>query len=121
MIRSFRALSNVFPGFVQPNNVLTLKISIPAAEVEDPVQTARTHERILRRVEQIAGVSSVGLSTSITMDGWDSNDSIHVEEFPIPEGQVPPIRRFKTDLGETFRNNGKSHPRRAASHVERHL
>ncbi len=106
MFRSFRALSNVFPGFVQPNNVLTLKISIPAAEVEDPVQTARTHERILRRIEQIAGVSSVGLSTSITMDGWDSNDGIHVEEFPIPEGQVPPIRRFKWISGNYFETMG---------------
>jgi predicted permease len=29
------------------------------------------------------------------MDGWDSNDAIWVEDFPTPEGQLPPIRRFK--------------------------
>jgi predicted permease len=29
------------------------------------------------------------------MDGNDSNDATYVEDFPTPEGQVPPIRRFK--------------------------
>jgi predicted permease len=29
------------------------------------------------------------------MDGWQGNDPIFVEEFPLPEGQIPPIRRFK--------------------------
>jgi predicted permease len=35
------------------------------------------------------------------MDGWDSNDAVWVEDFPIPEDQVPPIRRFKW-LGENY-------------------
>ncbi len=29
------------------------------------------------------------------MDGWDSNDAVWVEDFPTPEGQLPPIRRYK--------------------------
>jgi len=74
---------------------LTLKINIPEAEVEDHEQAVRTHEQIVRRIEQIPGVRSVGLSSSITMDGWDSNDGVHVEDFPTPEGQIPTIRRFK--------------------------
>ena len=95
MVRSFQALRNVSPGFVRPEEVLTFKVSIPEAEIEDPEQTIRAHERILRAVEQVPGVSSAGLSTSITMDGWDSNDGTYVEDFPIGEGQVPPIRRYK--------------------------
>ena len=31
-------------------------------------------------------MTSVGLATSITMDGFDSNDPIFVEDFPAPEG-----------------------------------
>ncbi len=53
------------------------------------------HERILRRIEEIPGVSSVGVSSSITMDGDNSNDPIFVEEFPVAADQIPPLRRFK--------------------------
>ncbi|HXV60584.1 MAG TPA: ABC transporter permease [Vicinamibacteria bacterium] len=106
MIRSFQALCVVEPGFVRPDEVLSFKISIPESEVQDPEQTARTHEQLLRRIEQIPGVSSVGLSSSITMDGWDSNDGIYVEGFPIAEGAVPPMRRFKWITENYFETMG---------------
>jgi predicted permease len=95
MIRSFQALRSVNPGFVRPGEVLTFKVFIPEAEIADQEETVRTHEQILRRIEQIPGIDSVGLSSSITMDGWDSNDAVYVEAFPTPEGQLPPLRRFK--------------------------
>jgi putative ABC transport system permease protein len=43
----------------------------------------------------------VGLSSSITMDGNDSNDPIFVEDFPGPGGRLPPLRRFKW-IGEGY-------------------
>jgi predicted permease len=106
MFRSFQALRSVHPGFVRPDEVLTLKISIPEAEIEDPTRAVRTHEQIVRRIEQIPGVDSVGLSSSITMDGWDSNDGVHVEDFPTPEGQIPTIRRFKWISANYFETMG---------------
>ena len=95
MIRSFQALGDVQPGFVEPDDVLSFKISIPETEIADLEQTVRTQEQILRRLEQLPGVISVGMSTSITMDGWDSNDGVHVEDFPVAEAEIPPMRRFK--------------------------
>jgi predicted permease len=95
MIRTFQAMRSVQPGFLHPEEVLTLRVSIPRAEVSDDEQAIRTHEQIMRRIEQIPGVVSVGLSNSITMDGWDDNDPIFMEDFPAPEGQLPAIRRFK--------------------------
>jgi predicted permease len=95
MIRSFLALQDVDPGFRDPDQVLTVRLYIPSTEVEDPTEMTRTHQAIADRLAALPGVTSVGLSSSITMDGWDSNDGIWVEEFPIPEDQVPPIRRFK--------------------------
>jgi predicted permease len=95
MIRSFQALREVDPGFVAPSEVLTFRISIPEAQVEDGDQVASAHERILRRIEEIPGIASVGLSSSITMDGDNSNDPIFVEEFPVEGDQLPPLRRFK--------------------------
>jgi putative ABC transport system permease protein len=101
MIRTFQAMRNVEPGFAKPEEVLTLRVAVPESLVPDPEASARTHEQIARRLEQIPGVISVGLSSSITMDGFDSNDPIFVEEFPTSDGKLPPLRRFKW-VGENF-------------------
>ncbi len=101
MVRTFLAIRDVPPGFVNPENVLTLRISIPQAVISDVAQVARTHEQIVRKIEAIGGVESVGLSSSITMDGNSSNDPIFVEDFPSLEGKIPPIRRFK-HVGEGY-------------------
>ncbi|MGH7554647.1 MAG: FtsX-like permease family protein, partial [Longimicrobiales bacterium] len=58
-------------------------------------------QRIMERIAAIPGVASVGMSSSITMDGNDSNDAVYVEDFPTPEGQLPPLRRFKF-IGPTY-------------------
>jgi predicted permease len=95
MIRSFQALRNVDPGFRNPEEVLLVRLSVPSAEVADPVEVTQIHELLAQRLREIPGVTSVGSSTSVTMDGWDSNDPIFVDGFPVEEGQLPPIRRFK--------------------------
>jgi predicted permease len=81
--------------------VLTLRVSIPPSIVRDPEQTARTHEQIVRRIEQILGITSVGLSSSVTMDGNQSNDPVFVEEFPDAGGKIPPLRRYKW-IGQNY-------------------
>jgi putative ABC transport system permease protein len=101
MIRTFLAIRDVPPGFVRPQEVLTLRLAIPSALIEDPAQVARTHEQIVHALEAIPGVQSVGVSSSITMDGFSSNDPIFVEDFPAPEGSLPPLRRFKW-IGERY-------------------
>ncbi len=106
MVRTFVAMREVSPGFVRPEEVLTLRISIPSAVVENQEQVARTYEQIVRRLEAIGGVQSVGLATSVTMDGSSSNDPIFVEDFPQPEGQVPPLRRFKWMAAGYFETMG---------------
>lgn len=101
MIRSFQALSAVDPGFDDPESALTFRVSIPTAEIEDAEQVALTHRELLRQVATIPGVASAAISSSVTMDGWDSNDAVNVEEFPIEGDQLPPIRRFKY-VGEGY-------------------
>jgi predicted permease len=76
-------------------------VSIPTQLIEEGEQVARTHEQIKSSIEKLPGVVSVGLSSSITMDGYDSNDPIFVQEFPGPGGRIPPLRRFKW-VGEGY-------------------
>ncbi len=108
MIRSFQALREVHPGFERPDEVLTLRVSIPSAEIEDEDAAVRAHEEIVNSIARIPGVTSVGAASSITMDGQDSSDPIFVEEFPMAENQMPPIRRFKWITGDYFSTMGNS-------------
>lgn len=101
MIRSFQALRAVDPGFDAPDEVLSFRVTVPSAEIEELIEVARTHQDIRRRLGEIPGVASVAFSSSVTMDGWDSNDALNVEEFPVEGDQLPPIRRFKW-VGEGY-------------------
>jgi predicted permease len=106
MIRTFQAMRDVNPGFVRPEEVLTLRVSIPDSIVSDDEQAVRTHEQIVRKLEGMPGVRSVGVSNSITMDGNDSNDPIFVEDFPPPADKIPPLRRFKWTAQNYFQTMG---------------
>ncbi|MEZ4588815.1 MAG: ABC transporter permease [Gemmatimonadales bacterium] len=106
MIRSFQALRDVRPGFERPREVLTVRVSIPAAEVEDPARVAAIHEEVLRRIEAVPGVASAGLASSVTMDGWDTGDAVFVEDFPRGPDQLPPVRRQKWIGGDYFATMG---------------
>ncbi len=106
MIRTFQAMRQVAPGFVRPEEVLTLRVSIPESLISSDEQAIRTHEQIVRKLEQIPGIKSVGVSNSITMDGFDSNDPIFVEDFPPPGEKLPPLRRFKWTAQNYFQTMG---------------
>ncbi len=95
MMRTFQAMRRVDPGFTHPEEVLTLRISVPDTLIKDPVEAVRAHEQIAARMAALPGVRSVAVTTAITMDGHDSNDPIFVEDFPRADGSMPPLRRFK--------------------------
>jgi predicted permease len=106
MIRTFQAMRRVDPGFVNPSQLVTMRVSIPDSLVPDPEQTARTYEAIGHALEQLPGVTAVGLTSAVAMEGYDSNDPIFVEDFPAPSGKIPPIRRYKRTDGSYFRAMG---------------
>jgi predicted permease len=108
MIRTVQALRQVTPGFRAADEVLAVLLTIPSAQVAEPDEVALTFEAIAHRIEAVGGVASVGLSSSITMDRMAGFDPIFVEEFPLPEGQLPATRRFKwigAGYSETMGNN----------------
>ncbi|HSM04047.1 MAG TPA: ABC transporter permease [Longimicrobiales bacterium] len=106
MIRSFQALRQVDPGFTDPAELMSFRVYIPGTVMDDPVEVAAGHEQILRNLEAIPGIVSAGGSSSITMDGYDSNDPLWAEGLAVPEGQLPPIRRYKWILPGYFGTMG---------------
>jgi len=95
MIRTFHALTKVQPGFTTPAELQTFRIAIPDSEAPKEEQVVRMDEEILRKLSAIPGVSSVGLSTTIPMDGNSSMDPVFAQDHTYAEGQLAPIRRFK--------------------------
>src|SRR4030095_5793896 len=75
MIRTFIAMRQVDPGFTRPEEVQTFVLAIPASLIGDPQQTVRTFEGVAEQLARVSGVSSVGLSSSITMDGEGNTHS----------------------------------------------
>jgi putative ABC transport system permease protein len=87
LIRSFRAISEVDPGF-NPRNVLTLSVPLPQAGYPDQAAQYRYYEQALARVNAVPGVQEaaavfrlplVGLATAI----------FTVQGQPVPVGSEP--------------------------------
>ena len=106
MIRTVRALRQVQPGFTQPEQILTLHVSIPDAQAPKPEQVVRIYNDMIERILAIPGVTSAGLSNSITMDGYNDNDPIFAEDHVYSERTIPPLRRFKFVSPGLFKTMG---------------
>ncbi len=95
MIRTFRALTNINPGFAGPAALQTFRISIPGALVKENEQVVRTQEEILHRLDAIPGVASVSISSKVPMTGQGWHDPIFIENHTYAEGELPPLRSFR--------------------------
>jgi predicted permease len=97
MIRTFRALMLVSPGFVAPDAVQIFRFYLPETQIPDaqPERVVRMDEEILHQVAAIPGVSSVSFSTAVPMEGRSSADVVFAQDHVYGEGELPPIRRFK--------------------------
>jgi predicted permease len=108
MIRTFRALMHVSPGFIAPEAVQTFRFYIPETQIPDaqPERVVRMEEEILHKLAGIPGVSSASFSTAVPMDGRDSNDILYAQDHVYGEGELPPIRRFKFVSPGSFQTLG---------------
>lgn len=95
MIRTFRALTNVNPGFAEPERVETFRIYIPETEVKENERVVRFEQQIQDKIAAIPGVESVAMSTKIPMDPGGWHDPIFVEGRTYAEGELPPLLAFK--------------------------
>ena len=95
MIRTFRALTKVDPGFSKPSELQAFRISILSTQVPDREQVVRMQEAIQHKIQAIPGVSSVAWGSGIPMDGNLSNDPVFIAGRTYADGELPPLRRFK--------------------------
>jgi predicted permease len=95
MIRTFRALMNVNPGFAHPERVQTFRIYIPNTEVKEGERVVPFEQQIQDKIAAIPGVESVAIGTKIPMDSYGWHDPIFVQGRTYTEGELPPVLHFK--------------------------
>ncbi|HEY1656742.1 MAG TPA: ABC transporter permease [Candidatus Sulfotelmatobacter sp.] len=81
MIRSFRLLGQVNPGF-DPSGVLTMTISVARAKFTSPTEEISFIDRVLQRVRALPGVESAGVIDDIPLGGDRSHQPIAIEGRP---------------------------------------
>jgi len=95
MIRTFRALTHVDPGFDSGAAIQTLRLAISEVEVPSADNVVRREEAISERLAAIPGVTAVGLGISVPMDGGSWEDPVFAQDRSYADGSMPPLRRFK--------------------------
>jgi predicted permease len=105
MIRTFRALTGVDPGFVAPSQLQTFQVDIPGTQVKEPERVTRLQEEILHKLEAIPSVASVGLSMSVPLDGNQWSDPIFVKDRAYSPGEMQ-VHRFRFAAPGFFRTLG---------------
>jgi putative ABC transport system permease protein len=64
MVMSFSRLLQVSPGF-NPDNVLTMGLSLPDTRYKEPEQWSAFHRHVLERVKVLPGIQSAGIITNL--------------------------------------------------------
>jgi predicted permease len=105
MIRTFRALNHVNPGF-DVASIQSLHIDIPEAEVSDGEKVFRMQETMLHNMAAVPGVTSVGIANSIPLDDNHWMDPVFAQDHSYTTGQMPPLRRFRFVSPGFFRTMG---------------
>jgi predicted permease len=106
MIRTFRALTHIDPGFRDPATLQTFRIGIPENQQKDDESVVRAFQAMRDQIAAIPGVTAVSISTQVPMDGNSNNDLLFAEDHPMPEGQLPPLRRFAFVVPGLFATQG---------------
>jgi len=92
MIRTFRALTSVDPGFVAPSQLQTFRVNIPDTQVKEAERVTRLQEEILHKIGAVPGVSSAGLSMSIPLDGNEWGDALFARDRSYSQSEISLVR-----------------------------
>ena len=101
MIRSFRALTHVNPGFV-PSDVQTFRIEIPSTDVKNDEQVPRVEQQMRDKIAALPGVTDVAFSNAVPMDGQQWQDPLHAQDRSDAQGEMPRLRQFNLVSPEYF-------------------
>ncbi len=121
MIRTFRALMHVSPGFAEPDSVQTFRFYIPETQIPDTQRerVVRMDQEILDKLAAIPGVSSVSFSNSVPMDGYDTNDVLYAQDHVYRRGRASAHTPLQIHFPRILRDPGHAAGGRPRSRLGR--
>src|SRR5581483_7451536 len=108
MIRTFEALRRVQPGFTAPDQVQTLRLSIPESQVTDADATIRMEQAMIDGIAAIPGVTAVGVTSTLPMTNLGWHDAIYADDHVYAASKIPPLRSFRFVLPGLFKAMGNT-------------
>jgi putative ABC transport system permease protein len=88
MIRSVMRIREVQPG-LQPQNLLTAKVSLPREKYKDTESANRFYEQVLERVNHLPGIESAALVSHLPIEEMGTNANVTVEGKTYPPNESP--------------------------------
>ena len=88
MIRSVMRIREVQPG-LQPQNLLTAKVSLPRDKYKDAEAANRFYEQVLERLNNLPGVESAALISHLPIEEMGTNSNVSVEGKTYPPNESP--------------------------------
>ncbi len=95
MIKSFRRLLDVNPGF-DPENVLTMQMALPPAKYAAPQEKARFYDQLLARVKALPGIEAASVTTALPLTGETFGGPFSIEGRPLDMTGKPPHAHIRT-------------------------
>ena len=92
MIRTFRALTRVDPGFSAPAQVQTFRVDIPETQLKEPLRVLQIEDEISGKLAAIPSVASAAISVSLPMDESENVSAVLVKDRPSG-AQLPPAHQ----------------------------
>ena len=81
MVRSFRQLQQVDPGFDAPN-VLTMQVALPALKYKTPEDAVAFYDQAIQRLEGLPGVEAAAKVSELPFSGDQFDNAFSIEGRP---------------------------------------
>ena len=105
LIKSFRRLLDVDPGFNR-ENVLTMQVSLPPARYADPKEKANFYGQLLERVKALPGIEAASMTTALPLGGMNFGGPFSIEGRPLDMRGQPPHAYVRAVAPGYFRAMG---------------
>jgi putative ABC transport system permease protein len=105
LLRSFEKMRAVNLGF-QPDHVLAASYSLPPKQYATQASVDEFNDELIRRVQQVPGVKSVGLTSFLPASGGISNSMFLAEGYVPPQGAGMNLATLVTVQGDYLQAMG---------------
>jgi putative ABC transport system permease protein len=105
LFQSLNGLQAV-PSGLQPENLLTFRVSLPAARYQPPYRRTVFFSQLLERLRQLPGVQSASAVSYLPFDGMAAGTNTTIQGRPVPRAGEELLTMVRTVMPGYFQTMG---------------